>query len=201
MLVYQDKIASPKMNASGLFARPPTQMSTGPPRQHHFAGKPPHHNGKAHHNGKHKRADDDKPKDSKSDDGGSDDAKSDGGKSNDTKADAPQHPYKLTSDYAVLVHLNRATRLQAKDEKTAIRTGVSTTEQGVGNLDSERVKAQAYKIELPNGKFRFSLIVLQRNDYFLSGRFEPVNLVLGFQNMIANITNLPVGLHTFQWEA
>lgn len=175
-------------------------MSKGPPRQHHFSGKP-------HKNGKHKRADAGKSDDSKSDGGGgsgdakSDDGKSDGAKSNGTNADAPKSSYKLTSDYAVLVHLNRATRLQAKGEKTAIRTGVSSTEQGVGNLDSERVKAQAYKIKLPNGKFRFSLIVLQRNDYFLSGRFEPVNLILGFQNMIANITDLPVGLHTFQWEA
>ncbi|CAO1638367.1 unnamed protein product [Sympodiomycopsis kandeliae] len=109
--------------------------------------------------------------------------------------------FKLTSDYAALVHLNRATRLQAADEKTAIRTGVSTTEQAMGFPDGERVKAQAYKVKLSNGQYRYSLIVLQRHDHFLSGKFEAVNLVIGFQGQVANITNLPVGLHTFQWTA
>ena len=109
--------------------------------------------------------------------------------------------FKLTSEFAALAHLNRATRLQNQDESTAIRTGVSTTEQAIGWLDGERVKAQAYKIKLADGTYRYSLVVLQRNDYFLSGRFEPVDLVISFQGKVANVTGLPVGLHTFQWVA
>lgn len=125
-----------------------------------------------------------------------------GGGGDDAAAPSSDKPiFKLTSEFAALAHLNRATRLQQEGEATAIRTGVSTTEQQIGWLDGERVKAQAYKVKLANGTYRYSLVVLQRNDYFLSGRYEPVDLVISFKGQVANVTGLPVGLHTFQWVA
>lgn len=123
----------------------------------------------------------------------------DGGSKMVKRQEGKKPTFKLTSDYATLVHLNRATRLQASGESTAIRTGVSSTEEAINYFDGERVKAQAYKIKLHDGRYRYSLIVLQRNDYFLTGRYEPVDLVIGFKDQVANITGLPVGLHTFQW--
>lgn len=162
VLIYNDNLG--KMNASGMFEHPATQLSQPSTVRRG-------------HGGELQR------------------------RQQQRRDEAKKPAFKLTSDYAALVHLNRATRLQAKGESTAIRTGVSTTEQAIGFPDGERVKAQAYKVKLANGQYRYSLIVLQRNDHFLSGKFDPVDLVIGFQDKTANITGLPVGLYTFQWVA
>jgi hypothetical protein len=108
--------------------------------------------------------------------------------------------YKLTSDYVTLMHFDRATRPRSGSEKNAIRTGVTTSEQKNNNEDGERVRVSAFKTPLAGDKHRYSLIVLQKNDHELTGKYENVTLQIGFENMVANVT-LPCGLHTLTWVA
>lgn len=109
--------------------------------------------------------------------------------------------YKLTSQYALLAHLSRAIRKRSSTDKVAVRTGIATTEEANNNPDGERIRAQAFKTVLSNGKVRWSVIVVQRNDHYLTGQYDPVDLVIGFRGMTTKIPALPVGLHTFVFQS
>ncbi|CAO1616418.1 unnamed protein product [Parajaminaea phylloscopi] len=107
--------------------------------------------------------------------------------------------YKLTSDYALLAHLSRATRPRRQGEQWAVRVGATTTDQALNYPDGERVKVQAYKTSLgADGKRRWSLTLLQKHDHFLTGVYQDVTATIKYKNMVANVTLSP-GLYTVTW--
>ena len=82
-----------------------------------------------------------------------------------------------------------------------VRTGVRSTDSlNMADADA-RVLAQAFKTQLDDGRYRYGINILQRNDYHLTNtKFDPVIVTLAFNGQVANVT-LGVGLHTLVWEA
>lgn len=66
--------------------------------------------------------------------------------------------------------------------------------------DTARVLAQAFKTPLSDGRHRYGINILQRNDHVLSGKFDPLIVNLALQGQVVNVT-LDVGLHTLVWDA
>lgn len=107
--------------------------------------------------------------------------------------------FKLTSDFALLAHLTRATRPRNQEEKWAVRVGATSTEEALGNPEGERIKVQAFKTSLgADGKRRWSLTLLQKHDRFLTGVYQDVTTTIKYKNLVANVTLSP-GLHTLTW--
>lgn len=120
-----------------------------------------------------------------------------------TRRQTSSKPYfKLTSDYAFLAHVQRASGRPstAQTDKETIRTGVRTSDSANMPSDTTRVLAQAFKTPLSEGRHRYGINILQRNDHVLSGKYDPVTVVLAFQGLVANVT-LGVGLHTIVFDA
>lgn len=112
--------------------------------------------------------------------------------------------FKLTSDFAILAHLTRAIRPPGTtDQSFARRVGTVTTEDPstFHYEDGARLFSQGFVSTLPSGKLRYALVLLQKNDYYLSGKYEPASIVIGFRGQIATLENLDVGLYTVVWEA
>jgi hypothetical protein len=109
--------------------------------------------------------------------------------------------FKLTSDYALLAHVSRAIR-NPHDNGYGNVIGVSTTDENLKfkTDDGARVFSLAFKSTLPSGKERYTLLILQKADHYLTGNFERAQVVVGFRNQTASL-DLGVGLHTVVWEA
>jgi hypothetical protein len=48
---------------------------------------------------------------------------------------------------------------------------------------------------------RSSLVILQRNDHFLTGNYEDMEVHINFRNTVAVLKGLGVGAYTLSWVA
>ena len=103
--------------------------------------------------------------------------------------------YRLTSDYVSLSHLSLAVRPRARGGGYGRRVGSTNTDE-LTELGG-RVLAQSFRTELPDqaGQSRWSLLLLNQNDHYVTGVYEDVTVSIGFRGQVANFTSGP-GLYT-----
>lgn len=107
--------------------------------------------------------------------------------------------FKRTSDLSVLSHLSTAIRPEGASKSYSKRIGVTSTDEQT-ELGG-RLLAQAFRQDgVKSGVTRFSIVLLNQNDHYETGVFEPVTAVIAFRGMTANVTTVP-GLYTLSWEA
>ncbi|PWN97112.1 glycoside hydrolase [Tilletiopsis washingtonensis] len=109
--------------------------------------------------------------------------------------------YKRTSDFATLGHLGAAIQPSGSSEDWGRRIGVNTTEDSL--LGNARLLVQAFRRDNHDaaGNSLFSLVILQRNDHFLTGNYEDMEVHINFRNTVAVLKGLGVGAYTLSWVA
>ena len=107
--------------------------------------------------------------------------------------------FKRTSDLSVLSHLSTAVRPTGESKQYSRRIGVTSTDE-LTELGG-RVLAQAFRQDgVRPGITCFSVILLNQNDHYETGVWEPATAVIAFRGQVANVTTVP-GLYTLSWEA
>ncbi|PWN53486.1 glycoside hydrolase [Violaceomyces palustris] len=109
--------------------------------------------------------------------------------------------YKTTSDYLALTHLSLAVRARGSSTYGVNINSITSDETALGDANS-RLFSQVFRSDNADsrGNSRWSVVILNRNDHFLTGRYDNVTVAINFRGKVANFTCMP-GVYTLSWLA